>query len=332
MSSILQENYIPLVLCAGFGTRLKPLTNYMPKVVCPLIDKPFAFYNIEKFFKAGFKTVHCNVHYLPEIVKLELISACEFFGYDSSRIRFWHEENILETGGGVTRIFKELCQENSVNEKKDLIIVSGDIVADFPLQEMLARWETKDSNELALMCTKNMKQFRKDATYVSEDLTEVLGFGEIFANENSAKKSAAKVFTNHQIVSGSVVGKCEIEKKSSIDSFYRTIINSGKKIINFNYSESLYWFNIGSAQEYLECIQFFIQEKKQEQVNYAFFMPDNLKHIIKIYLNNKRKIQAQIGSGKVIIAFKQSKDLGEYISLNEVFEITDAEDIIYLYV
>ena len=137
MTLSLQEKYTPIVLCAGFGTRLKPLTDFIPKVVCPLIDKPFAFYNIEKFFKAGFHTVHCNTHYLPEIVKTELIAACKFFGYDPYRIRFWHEEDILETGGGVARIFKELCKENTENKNKDLIVVSGDIVADFPLHKII---------------------------------------------------------------------------------------------------------------------------------------------------------------------------------------------------
>lgn len=330
LSSKIQEKYIPFVLCAGFGTRLKPLTDFIPKVVCPLIDKPFAFYNIEKFFKAGFQTVHCNIHYLPEVVKIELINACKHFGYDPNRIRFWHEENILETGGGVTRIFKELCREDPENENKDLIVVSGDIVADFPLSQFVQRWECKTTNELALLCTKNLKNFRKDATYLNDDLTYVLGFGENFAKKESNKNLPAKVFTNHQIISAKVVKNCLVEKKSSIDLFYRPIINSGNKVINFNYDESLYWFNIGTPQEYLESIQFFI-ENKENCINYAFSIPASLNEKVINYLKTAPEKKSLEDKNSIFISFRSTeKKLDAVVSLNDLCHNTSENNSIFL--
>lgn len=46
----MNKKFIPIVLCAGFGTRLKPLTNFISKAACPIINKPVSFTNIEQFF------------------------------------------------------------------------------------------------------------------------------------------------------------------------------------------------------------------------------------------------------------------------------------------
>lgn len=321
----LEEKYIPIVLCAGFGTRLKPLTNYIPKVVCPLIDKPFAFYNIEKFFKFGFSTVHCNTHYLPDIVKNEIMSACNFFGYNPNRVRFWNEDNILETGGGIARIYKELCQENPSNRKKDLLVVSGDIVADFPLEDMVSTWEQRQESEQALMCTKNLKTPQKDATYICNNQNHILGFGENFFLQSKLENITAKNFTNHQIISGSIVVNSNLEKKSSIDLFYRPILNTGKKIINLNYDESLYWFNIGHPIDYLEAIEFFSHNEKN-CINYAFDMPEKLGILIK-----DRPLKNYTSENKIILSFRNNEHkLKNLLSLNELCSWNEGEDKIYL--
>ncbi len=273
----INEKYIAIVLCAGFGTRLKPLTNYVPKVVCPLAGKPIAFYNIEKFLNAGFHQVHCNTHYLSEIVEKELSAVSKKLGYEKNNIKFWHEETILETGGGIANIYKNICKINQKNINKDFIIVSGDIIADFSIEEMIGHWENKKENTDALMCTKKLLQERKDFTIVSNDSEHVLGFGQqdlIGKNEFSYTK---KLFSNHQIIKGTVLENSPIEKKSSVDLFYRKILSEGKLIDNLNFDEHRYWFNIGTEEEYLEAISYFKKETNNHPANKMFYTPSNLK-------------------------------------------------------
>jgi mannose-1-phosphate guanylyltransferase len=295
----LNDHFIPIVLCAGFGTRLRPLTNYLPKVACPLMNKPFAFYSIEKFFQAGFEIVHCNLHYLSDVVQDEILSACEYFGYKKERIRFWREEVILETGGGISHIQHALCAEDEKNSHKDLIVVSGDVVADFPLRDMILTWQNRKPTENALMCTLAMKDFRKDFTAVSPDGKLVLGFGESFLASNSEIEANRRIFSNHQIISAQLVSQSAIEKKSSVDLFYREVLKEKKHIINLNYPESAYWFNIGTREEYLEAQNYFAKDitGSLQVVHVAFNMPKLLEEDInnspfkETTLNGEKKIE-----------------------------------------
>jgi NDP-sugar pyrophosphorylase family protein len=326
------NNFIPIVLCAGFGTRLKPLTNYIPKVVCPIVNKPAAFLSIEIFLKAGFEKVHCNTHYLNNEVRNELIQAAKYFGYDSSRIIFWHEEKILETGGGISRIYHELLKKENFRGK-DAIVVSGDIIADFPLEFMLAKWKKKHKNDFALMCTKETPEIRKDATWVSNNEKYVLGFGENFDEKENA---IAKVFTNHQIISQELLNCVEIEKKSSIDIYYRRALSIGKNILNLPYPNKNYWFDIGTPKSYLECINFF--EKNicsnldknfyyhKNIINYCFNIPKNLKELI--YLASHHEDLDKLSQTQIIIAFREISEKNQthkLIPLNILNQFNDTE-------
>ncbi|WP_397599055.1 NDP-sugar synthase [Silvanigrella sp.] len=327
------DNFIPIVLCAGFGTRLKPLTNYIPKVVCPILNKPVAFLSIEIFLKAGFKKVHCNTHYLANEVQQEIIEAAKYFGYDSNQIVFWHEEDILETGGGIARIYHEITKNEKNNIGKDAIVVSGDIAADFPLEDMIKKWKAKNSNDWALMCTHNTDCVRKDATWVSHNNNYVLGFGGNFKpNENAI----AKVFTTHQIISKDLLNIVEVEKKSSIEIYYKKILLLGKNIINYSYPQESYWFDIGTPKTYLECIEFFEKKFKKELsiefyneniINYCFIIPDSLKKYIEsnnddIYLN-------KINSKKILISFRDKIKNNKISALKEINNDTENFYIIF---
>lgn len=305
------NHFIPIVLCAGFGTRLKPLTNYIPKVVCPIINKPAAFLNIEIFLKAGFEKVHCNTHYLEQEVRNELTQAAKYYGYDPARIVFWHEEQILETGGGISRIYHELLKKENI-QGKDIIVVSGDIISDFPLELMIEKWKNKQDHDYALMCSKETEKTRKDATWVSKDEKYILGFGEYFEKKEHA---IPRVFTNHQIIGQELLKLVDIEKKSSIDIFYRKAISIGKNVLNLPFPNKSYWFDIGTPQNYLECINFFENKLRSSLdnnfyfnkniINYCFQIPENLKKSI-AFISNHVPMQST-EQNKIILTFRDLK-------------------------
>lgn len=104
-----------LILSAGLGTRLKPLTDNLPKVMIPLLDKPLLQWQIEWFKKFGISEFLINLHHLPEKIK-------DYFG-DGSKfgvtISYNFEQEILGTGGAIWG-FKDKLQDN-------FLLIYGDV-------------------------------------------------------------------------------------------------------------------------------------------------------------------------------------------------------------
>lgn len=91
-----------MVLAAGFGKRMRPLTDNTPKPMLPLSEKPLIGHIMDRLVHAGVKRAVVNLHYLGDQIRTYLA--------DEKRldILFTEEPEILETGGGVKNAMTEL--------------------------------------------------------------------------------------------------------------------------------------------------------------------------------------------------------------------------------
>jgi mannose-1-phosphate guanylyltransferase len=87
-----------LLLAGGLGTRLRPLTNHIPKCLVPVKGKPLLQYWLELLIPNGVDEILVNTHYLPVPVR-EFVAASPW----RDRITLVHEEMLLGTGGTVLR-------------------------------------------------------------------------------------------------------------------------------------------------------------------------------------------------------------------------------------
>ncbi|MCD6460867.1 nucleotidyltransferase family protein, partial [bacterium] len=111
---------------AGFGVRLRPLTDYRPKVTVPVLGKPIIFYVIDRLEQLSVSSVIINTHYKPDILKNIVDN-----GYQCDEKIFYSDEPvILETGGGLFNA-RDLISDQSV------IVYNGDIYTDFNLNKMI---------------------------------------------------------------------------------------------------------------------------------------------------------------------------------------------------
>jgi NDP-sugar pyrophosphorylase family protein len=88
-----------MLLAAGLGTRLRPLTDNFPKCMVPIAGKPVLEYNLEWLRRYGIHEVLINLHYLPHVVK-------DYFGDGSNwgmKITYSLEKEVLGTAGGVKK-------------------------------------------------------------------------------------------------------------------------------------------------------------------------------------------------------------------------------------
>ncbi len=87
-----------LIFAAGLGTRLRPLTDTIPKALVPVGGKPLLYHVATKLKAAGFDELVINIHHFPESI-IEYVNEEEGFGVNVS---FSDESDLLrETGGGI---------------------------------------------------------------------------------------------------------------------------------------------------------------------------------------------------------------------------------------
>ena len=89
-----------MIFAAGLGTRLKPLTDTMPKALVPVGGRPLLWHVIMKLKDSGFERIVVNVHHFAQQI-IDYLAANQNFGLD---IRISDEsEKLLETGGGIKK-------------------------------------------------------------------------------------------------------------------------------------------------------------------------------------------------------------------------------------
>ncbi|HSP89145.1 MAG TPA: nucleotidyltransferase family protein [Ignavibacteriaceae bacterium] len=123
------------LLAAGLGTRLKPITNSIPKCLVPICGKPLLGWWIELFKKHGIDEVLINLHHFPERVK-------EYLEKNSYGIKFvfFYEENLLGSAGTLRE------NKNFVKNEKEFFILYADNLTNVNLSEFLRFHILKNNN------------------------------------------------------------------------------------------------------------------------------------------------------------------------------------------
>ena len=127
-SSIFAPMKQGMIFAAGLGTRLKPLTDTMPKALVPVGGKPLLWHVIGKLKAAGFERIVINVHHFADQI-IDYVAENNNFGID---IRISDErEQLLETGGGIRKALPLL------DEKSPVLIHNVDILSNSDLDRVL---------------------------------------------------------------------------------------------------------------------------------------------------------------------------------------------------
>ena len=116
-----------MILAAGFGTRLWPLTEDRTKPAVPFLGKPLVAYSVEYVRRYGIRDVVVNLHHAPESVREALGDGAAF----DVRIAYSEEPEILGTGGALDRV-RDLLEDD------EFVVVNGKIVTDIDLGAAVA--------------------------------------------------------------------------------------------------------------------------------------------------------------------------------------------------
>lgn len=114
-----------MILAAGYGKRMRPLTEKTPKPLLPVAGKPLIDYHLEKLAAAGFRDVVVNTSWLGQQIQ-DYLGDGERYGL---RIQCLHEPEPLETAGGIINALPVLGEE-------PFLLVNGDVWSDIDFDEL----------------------------------------------------------------------------------------------------------------------------------------------------------------------------------------------------
>lgn len=214
-----------VIMAGGFGSRLRPLTNQIPKPMVNIIDKPILLYIIEHIRSYGIRDITITLGYLPQIIM-------NYFGDGSKfgvKINYCIENTPMGTAGGVKLAEKFLHD--------DFFIFSGDAFCNINLAELEDSFNK--SGNLLTMAAKHVE----DATgfgLIKESNGNVLSFEEKPKTPQSGLVNMGIYAVKHELLGLIPSGKYDFSK----DLFPKIMDEISV------FKTGCYWSDIGTLSSY----------------------------------------------------------------------------------
>ena len=148
-----------MVLAAGLGTRLRPLTFELPKPMVPVLDRPVMAHIVDLLDRHGYDEVIANLHYFPDAIR-------EYFG---NRLTYREETELLGTAGGVRNCADFL-------DDGTFLVISGDALTDIDLDAFVARHRA--AGGIGTLAVKRVQDTREFGVVLHDADGRITGFQE----------------------------------------------------------------------------------------------------------------------------------------------------------
>lgn len=215
------------LMAGGFGKRLRPLTNDIPKPLLKVGNKPILQTILESFIKSGFSRFYISTHYKAEMV-------CKYFGngdqWDVS-IEYVNEEHPLGTAGALGLLPKKaICEP--------ILMMNGDLLTKINYENLLQYHD--ESGGVATMCVREY-DFQVPYGVVTTQNSKI---------KQIIEKPVHKFFINAGIyvLSPELIQNFEANCYKDMPDFLQEQIGAGKDVNVFPIHES--WLDIGCLDDF----------------------------------------------------------------------------------
>jgi NDP-sugar pyrophosphorylase family protein len=236
-----------MIFAAGLGTRLRPLTDTLPKALVRVGDKPLLQWTVEKLVKAGISEIVINVHHFPDLIR-DFLTSNRNFGIS---IQISDESDaILDTGGGLKKAAHLLAGDEPI------LIHNVDIVSNLDLS-LLLKYHLSQ-NALATLVVRKRKTDRNLLFDTQMRLTGWINtktreIKEPLPGINLYSKMLA--FSGIQIIDPRFLQLMTVSGKFSlIDSYLH--LAPDYRIIGYEDYSSL-WMDVGKPEQLAEAERLF---------------------------------------------------------------------------
>jgi mannose-1-phosphate guanylyltransferase/mannose-1-phosphate guanylyltransferase/phosphomannomutase len=153
-----------MVLAAGLGTRLRPITYEMPKPMVPVLNRPVMEHIVRLLARHGFTETIANLHWFPELIETRFGDGTGF----GVELTYSREEQLLGTSGGVRNAADFLGDS--------FLVISGDALTDIDLAAMREFHESHDG--VATLATKRVEDTSQFGVAITGSDGHIQGFQE----------------------------------------------------------------------------------------------------------------------------------------------------------
>jgi NDP-sugar pyrophosphorylase family protein len=237
-----------MIFAAGLGTRLKPLTDTMPKAMVPFHGKPLLWHSIRSVEKAGAERVVVNVHHFAG----QIIEYIKQEKWDSEVVISDERNELLDTGGGLIKAMPLFIKD------KPILIRNADIITSYNLKKLVTT-HTKQGCDASLLVMK-----RKSSRYLIFDDNMILcGWKNVSTGETISIRDCDNEsdfgFCGIQILNYNFIKNLGEQRKFSIIKGY---LNTGADtdISGIVLPKQHSWFDVGSAEKLKEAEHFYFSK------------------------------------------------------------------------
>jgi mannose-1-phosphate guanylyltransferase len=221
-----------MVLAAGLGLRMRPLSALRAKPALPVLNRPLLVWTLELLARHGFRDVVVNTHHLAESVR-DAVAEARGAGI---RVSLSHEREVLGTGGGLRRARRLLGSG-------PILVVNGDVLFDFDLGELARRHRsTGAAATLALKAN-------PDPAIYGAVVTGSDGRVRSLAGLPRRARGRASLFTGVHVVESSLLDRLQPGFADSVRDLYVPMVAAGEGIFGRRVRGA--WYDLGTPALYL---------------------------------------------------------------------------------
>ena len=224
-----------LVLCAGRGERLRPLTAALPKPLLPVAGRAVAMRTIDLLHRAGCETA-VNLYHLGDAVRHGLESEAGARGIE---LRFGVEPDLLGTLGALVNLRDFLAGAD------DILLVNGDSLCRWPIREALDRHRRSGADATLQVGWDD----RIGGGVEVDPRGLVVGLRDLQVGPVRGRK---RTFQGLHVLSRRVVERIPSRPPSNdiVEGLYQPLLRSGARIVGFRSRRP--WHDLGTPRRYLE--------------------------------------------------------------------------------
>ena len=235
-----------MILAAGLGTRLRPLTDNCPKALVEVAGRPLLEITLSRLRAFGIRDVIINVHHFAEMI-LDYLKTNDNFGM---HIEISREDLLLDTGGGLKKASWFFLQDSGRVEEP-FILHNVDVTSTIDLRRMV-EFHTQNQALATLMV-----QNRETSRYLLFDNQLQLcgrrnGRDQKTEFVRSSQQVQALAFSGIHVISPCLLAKMSEDGVFSIISSYLHLAAQGERILAFR-ADEYYWRDLGSPDSVLQA-------------------------------------------------------------------------------